>query len=72
MAQQQIAGLAVVIALTFLAFAISACATSEQLSDTAAATPSAVVAIEPEEHATPEFHGADIGSDFLRSRLHAE
>ncbi|MEZ6023170.1 MAG: hypothetical protein R3C16_07130 [Hyphomonadaceae bacterium] len=49
--------------------ALSACANVEQTAH--AASPSAVAAI-PEEHAVPEFHGARIGRDTLRSRLPSE
>jgi hypothetical protein len=33
------------------------------------APPAAIVAIPPEQSATPEFHDARIGGDTLRSRL---
>jgi hypothetical protein len=58
MAQQQFAGIAMLVALAFMALALSACANSGQV---AAAGP-----------ATPEFHGADIGGDTLRGHLQSE
>lgn len=70
MAHQQFAGLAVLVALTFLVLAVSGCANTEQV--TRANGPMAIAAIEPEKPAVPEFHGASIGADSLRSRLQAE
>jgi hypothetical protein len=66
MVQQSLAGLAVLVALAFAIMALNACASSEQRAATA---PSAIVALPPEAAATPEFHGAAIGPDALRSRL---
>jgi hypothetical protein len=63
MAQQSFAGLAVLVALAFAIMALHGCANSGQ-----AVSPSATVAI-PAEKATPEFHGASLGRDALRSRL---
>mgnify|MGYP001410726746 CR=1 FL=1 len=67
MAQQQFAGIAVLVALAFMALALSACANSEQ----AALGPAAMAAADPEP-GTPEFHGADIGADTLRGHLQSE
>jgi hypothetical protein len=69
MVQQSLAALAVLVALAFAIMALSACASSKQ---EAATPPSAVVALPPAGAATPEFHGAAIGADALRSRLQAE
>ncbi|MGD9980204.1 MAG: hypothetical protein AB7H66_01535 [Hyphomonadaceae bacterium] len=69
MAQQSFAGLAVLIALAFAIMALNACASSEH----AAQASSAVVALPGEpEMSAPEFHGASIGADSLRSRLESE
>lgn len=65
MASQQFAGLAVLVALTFLIMAMSGCASSEQ----EAFVP--VVAADPIE-APAEFHDAHINSDALRDRLVTE
>ena len=67
MAQQQFAGIAVFIALTFLVMALVACSSSEQ----ARGEP---IDIASYEHApgTPEFHGAGIGADALRGELPSE
>ncbi len=68
MAQQSFAGLAVLIALTFAIMALHGCANSEHTAQLA--TPG--VQELPPYGATPEFHGADIGGDALRSRLNSE
>lgn len=68
MAQQSFAGIAVLIALTFAVMALHGCASSEQR---VAENYAVVVPIEP-ERATPEFHGARIGQDALRSRVPSE
>jgi len=71
MAQQSFAGLAVLIALTFAIMALNACASSDQAAQ--ARLPSAVVTLPSEpEMSAPEFHGAAIGADALRSRLESE
>jgi hypothetical protein len=67
MANQQIAGLAVLIALAFCLLALAACAKVEQRAEIAG--PSSIVVIPPP--GVPEFHGARIGADSLRSRLQA-
>lgn len=54
MAQQSFAGLAVLVALTFAIMALHGCANSTQHAL---------------DSATPEFHGANIGDDALRSRV---
>lgn len=51
-------------AVLSVALFVSACATEEPQRAAVA-----VVAIPPEEPATPEFHNASIGADSLRSRL---
>jgi len=58
MAQQSFAGLAVLVALTFAVMALHGCAIPEHR-------------IGPET-TTPEFHGASIGGDALRSRLSSD
>jgi hypothetical protein len=68
MAQQSFAGLAVLVALTFAIMALHGCASPAQHAE----APSAIVAIPPAEASTPEFHGASIGRDSLRSRLESE
>lgn len=67
MAQQSFAGLAVLIALTFAIMALHGCASPAQ---TVAANygPAVIAPLEPEV-TTPEFHGARIGGDALRSRV---
>lgn len=70
MAQQSFAGLAVLVALAFAVMALQACANSEQHVPESYA-PVVVAPIEPET-ATPEFHGAQIGQDALRSRVPSE
>lgn len=69
MAHQQIANLAVLIALVFALMALAACA-SERAQ---APAQLAAAASEPIPFpVTPEFHGAEIGDDALRSRLPGE
>ena len=68
MAQQSFASLAVLVALAFAVMALHGCASSEQR----AAHASAIAAIPPAGAATPEFHGARIGRDALRSRVPSE
>lgn len=71
MAQQTFAGLAALVALAFALLAASACANSEHRTrgviGPSAATPEGASHV-----ATPEFHGAAVGGDFLRSRLESE
>jgi ABC-type uncharacterized transport system auxiliary subunit len=69
MAQQSFAGLAVLVALTFALMALHGCASSEQRADSYAP---AIVTPHDLEAATPEFHGARIGRDALRSRTPSE
>jgi hypothetical protein len=65
MASQQFAGLAVLVALTFLIMAMSGCASPAQ-------EPLApIVAADPID-APVEFHDAHIGGDALRDRLGGE
>ncbi|MGD9965630.1 MAG: hypothetical protein AB7T59_03860 [Hyphomonadaceae bacterium] len=68
MAQQSIAGLAVLVALTFAIMALHGCASSEQTAQIYG--PAVVLPLEPELSA-PEFHDSAIGADALRSRLDA-
>ncbi|MFN3465874.1 MAG: hypothetical protein ACK4X1_17540 [Terricaulis sp.] len=70
MAQQSFAGLAVLVALTFAVMALHGCASSEQR--VAESYGPAVIAPLEAETTTPEFHGARIGNDALRSRVPAE
>ncbi|MGQ0532883.1 MAG: hypothetical protein ACT4OF_09380 [Caulobacteraceae bacterium] len=65
MAQQSFAGLAVLIVLTFAIMALHGCASPEQhvANESAAIIPAT---------STPEFHGASLGRDTLRSRLPSE
>jgi hypothetical protein len=58
MAQQSFSSLAVLVALAFAVMALHGCAGSEHARLVAAAA--------------PEFHGAPIGGDALRSRLGSE
>jgi hypothetical protein len=67
MAQQQFAGMAVMIALAFLVMALSACATPAHVAH--GPRDIASVQLPP---ATPEFHGARIGADTLRGELPSE
>lgn len=69
MAQQQFAGLAVLVALAFMVLALSACANFGQTA--AVYGPSMIAPIPAEASSVPEFHGARIGGDLLRSRLSA-
>lgn len=69
MGQQSIAGLAALIALAFVVMALSACATPAQITQNEEPAMT-LAAAEPE--GVPEFHGARIGRDTLRSRLDAE
>ena len=69
MSQNAFSAIAVLAALTFLAMALSACASSEH--STANAEPVQIAAPEPPP-GQPEFHGAPIGRDALRSRLPGE
>ncbi len=69
MAQQSFAGLAVLIALTFAIMALHGCASPEQR--VASYGPSVIAPLDPEMN-TPEFHGARIGGDALRSRVPSE
>lgn len=67
MAHQQFAGLAVLVALAFLALAMSGCANPEHA--VAAQAPAAVAAIPADGLSAQEFHNAGIGGDALRGRL---
>lgn len=69
MAQQSFAGLAVLIALTFAVMALHGCASPEQ--HVANYGPAVIAPLDPEMN-TPEFHGARIGGDALRSRVPSE
>ena len=70
MSQNAFSTLAVLAALTFLAMAMTACASSEQpTAVTAGPVQIAAVELPPGD---PEFHGARIGRDALRSRLPSE
>lgn len=69
MGQQSIAGIAALVALAFVIMALSACATPAQVAQT---EPPAVAAAVVEPEGVPEFHGARIGGDTLRSRLETE
>jgi hypothetical protein len=69
MAQQSFAGIAVLIALTFAVMALHGCASSEQHAQTYG--PAVIAPLEP-EFSTPEFHGARIGGDALRSRVQSD
>ncbi|MBX3428750.1 MAG: hypothetical protein KF779_04105 [Hyphomonadaceae bacterium] len=66
MAQQSFAGLAVLVALTFAVMALHGCASPAQ---NAANYGPAITAPLEAEVTTPEFHGARIGGDALRSRV---
>jgi hypothetical protein len=63
MAQQSIAGLAVLVALAFAIMALNACASSEQRAQPIPVT---------KGNGTPEFHDASVGDDALRARLPSE
>jgi hypothetical protein len=70
MAQQSFAGLAVLIALTFAVMALHGCASpAQRVAETYG--PTIIAPLEPEMN-TPEFHGASIGGDALRSRVPSE
>jgi len=70
MAQQSFAGLAVLIALTFAVMALHGCASPAQ--NVAESYGPAIITPLPAETDTPEFHGARIGDDALRSRVPSE
>ncbi len=70
MAQQSFAGLAVLVVLTFAVMALHGCAIPEHRI--AESYGPAIIAPLDAETTTPEFHGASIGRDALRSRLNAE
>ena len=70
MAQQSFAGLAVLVALAFAIMALHGCASSEQ-EMAEGHRPTVTAPLEP-ELGTPEFHGASIGADTLRSRLSSD
>ncbi len=69
MASNSISFLAVLAALTFLVLAVSGCASPAQVTQT---TEVVQLAVLEEPVSVPEFHGARIGGDALRSRLPAE
>jgi hypothetical protein len=62
MAQQNMAGLAVLVALVFAVLALSSCSSSGRPQNIAP----------PGERGSFEFHGAPLGHDALRSRLTSE
>ncbi len=66
MAHQSFAGLAVLVALTFAIMALHGCAIPEHSYGPA------IIAPLEAETTTPEFHGASIGGDALRSRLSSD
>lgn len=68
MGNQAITGLAALIALAFIAIAVAGCSTPEQVST----EPVNIAPIPAAEPGTPEFHGASIGNDALRSRVPSE
>lgn len=68
MGNQAITGLAAFIALVFIAIAVAGCSTPEQVR----AAPANIAPIPAAEPGTPEFHGARIGGDALRSRVPSE
>ncbi len=70
MAHQQFAGVAVLVVLTFMVLALSACANTEQ--NTAHYGPTIIAPIPAETPGQGEFHDARIGQDTLRSRLPSE
>ncbi len=70
MAQQSFAGLAVLVALTFAIMALHGCAIPEHRL--AESYGPAIIAPLEAETTTPEFHGASIGGDALRSRLSSD
>ncbi len=69
MSQHAFSTMALAAALAFLAMALSACASSEQAI--VQTGPVEIAAVEPPA-GLPEFHGAHIGGDALRSRLPTE
>lgn len=69
MGTQAFAGVATLVALTFLLLAMAACANVEQPAYVAGEPADIAPVNEP---AVPEFHGAAIGNDLLRSRLTSE
>ncbi|MBY0568892.1 MAG: hypothetical protein K2P70_16370 [Hyphomonadaceae bacterium] len=68
MGNTAISGLAALIALAFIAIAVVGCSTPEQIT----AEPANIAPIPAAEPGTPEFHGARIGNDALRSRVPSE
>jgi hypothetical protein len=68
MAQYNFAGNALPAALASALVALAACANSEQPESYG---PAIISPTEPDA-GVPEFHGADIGEDALRSRLDTE
>lgn len=70
MGNQAISGIAAMVALTFIALALAACASSERATQAEPIPADAVLASGP--GGVPEFHGAAIGADTLRSRLENE
>lgn len=69
MSQNAFSTLAVIAALTFLAMAMTACASSEQPTANTEPVQIAAVDLPP---GVPEFHGARIGNDSLRGELPSE
>jgi hypothetical protein len=69
MAQNSISFLAVLAALTFVALAVAGCASPAQVSEASEVVQTAVL---DDPASVPEFHGARIGGDALRSRLPTE
>ena len=69
MSQNAFSTLAVIAALTFLAMALTACASSEQPTANTETVQLAAVELPP---GVPEFHGARIGNDSLRGELPSE
>lgn len=69
MAQQQLANFALLIVIAFALMALAACVHHDQTAAPAMPTDIASVVAPP---AIPEFHGASIGNDALRSRLESE
>lgn len=69
MGNHAISGIAALVVLTFVALALAACSTPEQV--VVEAEPVNIVAFDLPP-GTPEFHGASIGDDALRARLDTE
>ena len=69
MASNSISLLAVLAALTFLVLAVTGCASPAQMTQTEEVVQLAAL---DEPASIPEFHGARIGGDALRSRLPTE